>query len=359
MFARRVKSAWLAPLWLLLVLIFSLTACNSNQSAKIRMTVLTADSLIIPFQEIEKSFEVRHPDIDVLIEGHGSIQVIRAVTELGTQADIAAVADNQLIPLMMYQAQMPDGSGQYAEWYVNFAANSLGIAYTGRSAHAAELNADNWYSIMSRPDVKIGLADPLIDSLGYRALMAVQLAEDYYRDRTIFQKLIGPAFDPAISRETWDNITTVHIPEILQPALERVSLRSYSLQVLALLESGNVDYSFEYASVALQHGLKFLPLPAAIALSAHDLAGVYNQVKVKMDFQRFASVMPEFQGAPIIYAVTIPGNAPHPPAALTFLTFLLGGDGQQILSRNFQPPLVPPTADQADNLPGDLRRLVK
>jgi molybdate/tungstate transport system substrate-binding protein len=323
------------------------------------MTVLTADSLILPFQEMEKAFEARHPDIDILIEGHGSIQVVRAVTELGTRADIAAVADNQLIPAMMYQAQMPDGSGQYAEWYVNFAANSLGIAYSDRSARAAELTADNWYSIMSQPDVKIGLADPLIDSLGYRALMAVHLAENYYGDHTIFQQLIGAAFDPVISRENQANLTTIHIPAILQPARERVSLRSYSLQVLALLESGNVDYSFEYASVALQHGLKFLPLPEQIDLSAPGLAGAYGQVKVKMDFQRFASVIPEFKGAPIVYAVTIPGNAPHPSDALTFLTFLCGPDGRQILARNFQPPLDPPTADQANNLPGDLRRLVK
>ena len=47
-------------------------------------------------------------------------------------------------------------------------------------------------------------------------------------------------------------------------------------------------------------------------------------VTVKLDFQRFASVEPVFQGEPIRYGATIPVNAREPEAAALLLAFLLG-----------------------------------
>ena len=50
--------------------------------------MLFAGSLIIPFAQLEKEFEAAHPDIDVNMEGHGSIQAIRIVSDLHEQADV-------------------------------------------------------------------------------------------------------------------------------------------------------------------------------------------------------------------------------------------------------------------------------
>lgn len=359
MFCKRAKI--ILPVALLLVVVFAAgqTSCKSNDSSKVKLMVLAADSLIIPFQEIEKAFELKYPNIDVIIEGHGSIQVIRSVTELGEEADLAAVADSQLIPLLMYQAQIPDVGGPYADWYIDFATNALVIAYTDSSLYSSEITANNWYEIMSRPDVRIGLADPVIDSLGYRALMSVQLAKSYYQNDAIFEKLIAGDFTSVVDVTSTGGIATIHVPEFLKPAQNRIFLRSYSIQILALLESGDVDYAFEYESVAKQHGLKFLSLPPAIDLSSPDYAETYKQVRVRMDFQRFASVMPEFEGAPIIYAITIPGNAPHQQEAVAFLEFLLGSDGQRILTENYQPPLTPARADDLTRVPAALRPLLR
>ncbi len=49
---------------------------------KTPLVVFAAGSLIIPFADLEKAFEARYPEIDVQAEYHGSIQVIRHVTEL-------------------------------------------------------------------------------------------------------------------------------------------------------------------------------------------------------------------------------------------------------------------------------------
>ena len=55
--------------------------------------------------------------MDVLNECHGSIQVIRHVTELHEQIDVVATADYALIPMLMYAVDDPDSGLPYANWY--------------------------------------------------------------------------------------------------------------------------------------------------------------------------------------------------------------------------------------------------
>jgi molybdate/tungstate transport system substrate-binding protein len=342
---------------LMIVSITGLISCGGGH--KVTLKISNAASLIVPFQEMEKEFESRNPNIDVMLEGHGSIQVIRSVTELGQDMDLAAVADFQLVPLLMYPAQMPDNRGPYADWCIKFATNKLGIAYKAGTLYSTEINAQNWYEILSRPDVRIGLADPRIDSLGYRALIAIQLAQQYYQDNTLFQKLIIANFSAGFEVTNNEDITTIKIPQLVKPVEKRVSLRSYSIQLLALLESGDIDYAFEYESVAKQRGLKFLELPSEIDLSSRDYSDRYGQGKGELGFQRFTSVEPVFEGAQIIYGITIPRNAPHPQEAEKFLEFLLGPDGQRILAANYQPALVPAEADGLANMSEGLRSFFK
>ncbi|MBP8718426.1 MAG: hypothetical protein KBI07_05005, partial [Candidatus Atribacteria bacterium] len=85
---------------------------NGYSQGQIPVKVMTAGSLLVPFRAIEEAYKEAHPEIDVLIEGHGSIQVIRHVTEVPlfsgeAIADVVAVADYSLIPKMMYQTLLP------------------------------------------------------------------------------------------------------------------------------------------------------------------------------------------------------------------------------------------------------------
>jgi tungstate ABC transporter binding protein WtpA len=316
---------------------------------------------MVPFQAIEKEFETQHPNVDVLIEGHGSIQVIRHVTEVAAiagepAADVVAVADYSLIPKMMYNTQMPDTAENYADWCVKFATNSLGIAYTSQSKYADEINGTNWYHILSKPDVKVGMSDPRFDACGYRALMLCQLAELFYHDETIFEGILGDFSYPIKISEN-DNVYTISVPEILEP--EKIAIRDSSVKLLFPLKSGDIDYAFEYKSVAEQHGMEFLELPPQINLESDGYKTLCNGIKVKLAFKRFASVTPEFECQPIIYGVTIPKNAPHPELALEFVKFIISSQGQEILRQENQPPIVPAEADNLDKLPGKLRPFVK
>ena len=320
------------------------------------MRVLMAGSLIVPFDELEAAFEAAHPNVDVLMEGHGSIQCIRRVAELHEPADIVAVADHTLIPMLMYEALDPESQQPYADWYIEFATNHLTLAYTDQSTYADEITPENWYSIINKPGVQMGLSDPRFDAAGYRGLMALQLAEAHYGNPTIFENATLGRFRYPLKIQEEEGQTAIHIPEVIEPKQDSgIVMRGGRIQLIALLESGDIDYAFEYESVSQQHGFRFIPLPDAINLSNDAYEDRYNQVEVQLDFQRFSSVEPHFTGAPIGYGITIPSNAPHPELAAEFITFLLSPEGQAIMEANAHPLRVPARADRYEQVPESLQ----
>jgi molybdate/tungstate transport system substrate-binding protein len=290
------------------------------------------------------------------MEGHGSIQVIRHVTEIGDLVDVAVTADAALIPLLMYEKEVPETGEPFAEWYIEFATNRLTLGHRPSSRFAAEITADNWYEVVGRPGVTLGLADPRLDAAGYRALMVLALAQEQYGEPTLFYDLAGARLKPPVLTEEEDGRTVIVVPELLEPRSgSGLLMRGASIQLTALLESGDLDYAFEYESVLRQHGLEMVPLPDSLNLGAEAYRDRYRQVQVRLDFRRFASVDPVFDGDVIRYAVTIPTNAPNPGEAVRFIAFLLGPEGRAIMEANYQDLLAQPEADHHDALPDDLQ----
>lgn len=328
--------------------------CMPAAREQIELKVICAGSLMVPFREIEAAYEAENPHVDVLTEGHGSVQVIRQVTELEAEAGVVAVADHSLIPAMMYTVEMPDGDSSYADWTIKFASNTLGLAYTSSSRYRDEINADNWYEILSRPDVRLGISDPRFDACGYRAMMACWLASQLYVDDDIFRDVLGD-FDYPIVPQVEDRQCTILVPELVKP--QKVSVRGSSVVLLGILESGDIDYAFEYKSVAKQRNLHFVELPPEINLGSDAFQSLGYDVRVRIDYQRFASLIPDFVCQEILYGITIPENSPHRAEALRYLEFLLGPEGQRIFAEQHQPfrPLV---ADHPERVPNELRYLL-
>lgn len=339
-----------------IILVFSvlITACTPKE--KTPVVIFAAGSLIIPFDALEKVYESIHPEVDLQMEYHGSIQVMRHCTELHEPIDVIATADTNLIPMLMYQTLNPDTGSPYADWYIRFASNHLALAYTDSSRLSDTIDQDNWIDILSNPEVRVGIADPRFDASGYRALMIFNLAERLNEYAGLFNKMFGDQFTFGLYESDEDGISTIHVPEILETRQgSHIILRGASIQLLALLESGDLDYAFEYESVIRQHGLKMLAFPDDLNLGSADHIADYNQVQVKLDFQRFKSVEPRFVGDQISYGITIPTNAPHPSEAADFIAFLLSDEGQNIMRENFHPLLDPFQVDGYDRLPDSLK----
>jgi molybdate/tungstate transport system substrate-binding protein len=134
-------------------------------------------------------------------------------------------------------------------------------------------------------------------------------------------------------------------------------MRGGSIMLIALLESGDIDYAFEYESVVRQHKLEMVKLPETVDMSKTEFESAYEAVQVNLDFQRFATVKPQFRGERIGYGITVPVNAPHPDEAALFIEFLLSPEGRAIMEADYHPLFDPFTADGYENMPESLQTL--
>jgi molybdate/tungstate transport system substrate-binding protein len=275
------------------------------------LVVFNAGSLAKPFNDLLKAFEARHPKVDPAQENSGSLEAARKLTDLGKIPDVLGVADYGIIPKLLIP--------RYASWYVTFARNSRVLIYTDESVGAQEINRRNWWQVLLRPEVHAGHSDPALDPNGYRTLMVFQLAERFYRQPGLAERL-DRAFPPKYIRPKEADLT-------------------------ALVQAGELDYSWSYASIARTAGLRYVTLPPEIDLSDASLADWYSQASVRLPgASRGGRDSVEFRGEPIVYALTIPNEAPHPQNALAFARFVLSPQGQAILKANgftlMEKPLV-------------------
>jgi molybdate/tungstate transport system substrate-binding protein len=265
------------------------------------LTVFNAGSLAAPFRELLQVFAQVHPGIQPRQESSGSLEAARKLTELGRVPDVLGVADSVVIPALLVP--------RHATWYATFASNAMVLLYTPRSAGADEINGDNWWRILLRPGVRTGRSDPALDPNGYRTLMVYQLAERYYGEPGLAARLLRA------SPPRW--------------------MRAKEADLVALVQSGDLDYAWSYRSIAATVGLPAVSLPPAIDLSDPAHTESYRTAAVRLPgATQAAGDSVTLRGDAIVYAVTIPTGASNPVAAAAFVRFLFSPDGQAILERH-------------------------
>jgi molybdate/tungstate transport system substrate-binding protein len=307
-----------------IVLVFSVNAATAAE----KVIIFHAGSLTVPLAKIEKDFEAANPGIDILREAGGSTKMARMISELGKPADIMASADFKVIDKTLIPG--------HADWNIRFATNQLVLCYTDKSRYADEVNADNWTDILQKKDVVWGHSDPNLDPCGYRSLMVLQLAEKYYNDPGLVDRLIA------------------NRPE--------KNVRPKSVELVSLLKTGNMDYAWEYLSVAIQHELKYLTLDDHINLGNYQFDAFYKQAQVKVTGKKPGEWITR-TGQSVTYGITLVKGAPNAAGAIRFLEYLLAADGGlKVLKEMGQPPFIPcrvPTHAMKDALPGNLGKLVE
>jgi molybdate/tungstate transport system substrate-binding protein len=259
------------------------------------LVVFNAGSLSPPLRAALDTLAARE-HFTVEQEAAGSLESARKLTELQRIPDIIAVADYEVFPSIL----MP----VHATWYARFARNRMVLAYTDRSSGAAEITPENWWRVITRPGVEVGRAEPNVDPAGYRTLMVWQLAERHYKEPGLASRLAensGPR-----------------------------NVRPKSADLVALLQSNDLDYAWEYESVALQLGLRYVRLPEQIDLGSPADSANYAQAVVRVAGRSRSDTL-TLRGQPIVYALSIPKGAPHPELAARVVTWLLAPEGRRIL----------------------------
>jgi molybdate/tungstate transport system substrate-binding protein len=286
------------------------------------LVVYTAGSLSRPMRAALDSFAAEQR-VSYELESAGSLETARKLTELGKVPDIVALADEEVFPKLL----MP----VYATWYVRFAQNRLVLAYTTRSRGAERIGAGNWWRVLQEPGVQIGRSNPDLDPAGYRTLMVFQLAERHYG-----------------------------VPG-LAASLERAApvrnMRPKEIELVALLEAGELDYAWFYESMARAAGLPHLTLPATIDLSSAAESASYARAVVQVQGATAKDTL-QLRGAPVRYAFSIPTSASHAPLARRFAAFLVSAAGRRALESAFLPTLSEPES-VGGGVPPEILRLVR
>jgi len=135
-------------------------------------------------------------------------------------------------------------------------------------------------------------------------------------------------------------------------------IRPHCNELIPLLESMALDYTFQYRSVAMQHNLEWLKLPDEIDLSNETMASRYANVRTEVRGRSPGSTVTRV-GKPIIYGLSLVKDAPNPGKALEFVRLLLSDEGKRVLEEQFQEPIVPALAANRGLMPVDLQPLTR
>jgi molybdate/tungstate transport system substrate-binding protein len=310
---------YISPLFFISFLL--LAGCGNTPGVKQKeIIVFHAGSLSVPFNQLKAVYEEMHPDIKILLEPAGSLMCARKVTELKKPCDILASADYFVINELLIP--------EYAKWSVRFATNEIVIAYSEKSRYSDEINADNWTEILLKDDVIYSRSDPDSDPCGYRTVFTIMLEEKLYGKQGLTEKMLTKNKD---------------------------FMRPKEVDLVALIESNAADYMFQYKSVAIQHGLKYVELPDDINLSDPDKSEIYKSVSIDVTGKEPGKKM-KVTGDYINYSMTVIDSAPRKEEATDFLCFILSEEGLEILRKNGQDPIIPVTTDEPDKLPLKVRK---
>jgi ABC-type molybdate transport system substrate-binding protein len=302
-----ILSVVFLPLVFFILFIFSIKELNATTIDKV-VYVMYAGSLVNIFEnEIKLAFQ-NLTGYNFIGEGKGSVQISNMILDGFRKPDIFVSADTTPIERLI------NHSLPLANWLVKFGSAELVIAYNPQSPFAPELlKASNgeipWYKILQKEGLQFGRTDPELDPKGYYTIIAAKLANIYYNDSTIKDKILGED----------RNKEQIFPEEILK----------------SILDSGQIDATAAYKHEAIAKGLPYITLPDQINLSEPNYTNFYNKIYYKLGTGETIS------GNPIFFSFTIPNTVENIEGAMSFVKFLLSENGKKILEKVGLSPIEP------------------
>jgi molybdate/tungstate transport system substrate-binding protein len=243
------------------------TMAHASGASQI-VKVLYAGSLVTPMEGPIKD-ALRQRGIDLQGEPGGSKELANLIIAGVRSPDVFISVNPKLVTKL----------GDRVASSTTFAGTSLGVTWSPHSRFARFFESviarqTTLWQVLARPGVNIGRTDPRLDPKGEYTLQGVQMWLG--SDRA--HQILGADENPAQIFPEQD--------------------------LLARIDTGQVDVGFVYRTEAIARGYQFIPLPGAAALTDR-----------------------------ITYTLAIMKAAPDPDAAQTFASFILNGDGRAILER--------------------------
>ncbi|MFG1418875.1 extracellular solute-binding protein [Xanthobacter sp. V0B-10] len=241
--------------------------------------------------------------------GQGAYGLARLVAGGQIQADVFVSITPGPVEILR-KAGLVDGA-------VPVASTAMVIVYNASGPHAAAFEAAKagktpWWKVLEEPGVKFGRTDPATDPQGQNIIFTFLLAQRYYNQPDLMQKVLGGVYnDQQIFAEG---------------------------SAMTRLEAGQVDASSGYQSAAVSARLPFITLPDEINLSNPALAAAWYDT-VSFDLPGRDGKAQVAKPQPMVFYAAVLKNAPSPEGGAAFLKFMTSPEGQKLFqAAGYGPP---------------------
>ena len=263
----------------------------------------------------------------------GSLDVANAITSLGAAVDVAALADFRLAPQLLEPA--------HAGYEVVFGATPEVLVYDPSVAAFAGVNQSNWGTklvtdVDTAGNAPFAVWNASTDPNGYNEIFSLELqgllyaanATSYY---SIFYT--GGSSAPAA-------------PVTGKAIVEKES------QAATLIHTGVVSALITYRAYAVANDLSYVSLNPIVGLAANDSSALADYAKLATMIVASSGGFTSITPAPVLFAATVPLNAPNPALGAAFLHLLLSPEGAAILDAGGAfTPIFPGWSDNPSALP--------
>ncbi|HEX6482136.1 MAG TPA: extracellular solute-binding protein [Ktedonobacteraceae bacterium] len=233
-------------------------------------------------------------------EAKGSSALVNEIKGKLSFPDVFISANPKLNAQLMGSA-----NGNYASWYLDFARTEMVIGYNPNSKFAADFQAaasgsKPWYQVLEEPGLRLGRTDPLLDPKGVNTIYTLELAEAYYHQPGLAQKILGS-----------DENASQIFPEE---------------ELVTRMTSGQLDAGFFYINEVKGPNIPSISLPDQVNLGNATMAAQYATVSWTNPKTKAVS-----KGAPVVYTLTVLNTAKNMAGGIAFANFLLSSQGQSLL----------------------------
>ncbi len=293
------------------------------------LSITAAGTLGTLFPEVASALANETPGTSAPIAAQtyeGSLAALGMISNLHQPFDVAASADFRSIPLLLEPT--------WAKYEVTFASTSEVLTYDPSVSAFAGINTTNWAQKIAAPGVRLGLANASVDPNGYNEIFALQLEGLLTANST--SAVYGHFFTSPVGALAVPNPSTT----LVEPENE----------VAQLLATHVVEAYITYQSYAVAHHLSFVPLDPRVNLGelGTPYLNLYSNASTTILVPNGTAVV---RGAPVVFAATVPTNAPDPLLGELFLELLLSPHGAALIAGAGFTPITPGWIDQNSAVP--------
>jgi len=246
----------------------------------------------------------------------GSLDVTTAISGLGSKADVAAVADYRLIPSLLEPT--------YASYEVVFASTPEVLIYNSSISAFSGIGTANWgtvlYSAVTTPGVPpLGVWNASTDPNGYNEIFDMMLQGMLYSSGSV-SAVYGHFYSGAPGAFATPNpsVTTIE----------------HESRAASLLKTGVISAAITYRSYAIANHLSYVTFNPIVGLAANNSTALGDYASLSTEILSSTGTLTSVHPAPVLFAATVPLNAPNPTLGAAFLHTLISPEGNATLSAN-------------------------